>query len=104
MAKPVPQSKAPSTQPASASCTLALKVIPGAPRDEVIGMLGDALKIKIRAPALEGRANEAIIEFLADALGLPRRGVSLLHGDKSRQKVIRIEGLSVEETRRLLKV
>lgn len=74
-------------------CTLSIKAIPNAPRSEVVGWLGDALKVKIKAPPVEGRANEALCEFLADTLGVPRRGVRVLRGDTSRLKVVRIEGL-----------
>lgn len=80
-------------------CTLAIKAVPNAPRNAVVGWLGDALKIKIHAPALEGRANDALCEFLADELGLPRRAVTLTHGDKSRQKLVRISGLTLAEVR-----
>jgi uncharacterized protein len=83
----------------SACCTLGIKAIPNAPRNTVVGWLGDALKIKIHAPALEGRANEELCEFLADQLGLPKRAVSVAHGDKSRQKLIRIEGLTLAEVK-----
>jgi hypothetical protein len=75
------------------ACTLELKVVPNAPRDEIAGWLGPALKVKVHAPALEGRANDALCAFLADHLGLPRRAVTLVRGDKSRQKVVRIDGL-----------
>jgi uncharacterized protein len=75
-------------------CTLELKVIPNAPRNEIAGWLGTALKVKVHAPALEGRANDELLAFLADHLGLPRRSVTLLRGDKSRQKVVRIAGLT----------
>ena len=67
------------------SCTLAIKAIPNAPRSEVIGWLGDALKIKVHAPPVDGRANDVICEFLADTLGLPRRAVTVLRGDTSCQ-------------------
>ncbi len=86
------------------SCTLALKAIPNAPRNAVVGWLGDALKVKVHAPALEGRANEELCEFLADALQLPRRAVTVARGDKSRQKIIRIEGLSLAEVKARLGV
>lgn len=77
------------------TCTLAIKAIPNAPRNEVVGWLGDALKVKVHAPPVEGRANEVLCEFLADTLGLPRRAVTVLRGDTSRQKVLRITGLSL---------
>src|SRR5438128_246925 len=75
-------------------CTLAIKAIPNAPRSEVVGWLGDALKVKIHAPPVEGKANDALCEFLAETLGLPRRAVTLLRGDTSRQKIVRIAGLT----------
>lgn len=85
-------------------CTLAIKAVPNAPRNAVAGWLGDALKIKIHAPALDGRANEALCEFLAAELGLPKRAVSLAHGDKSRQKLVRIAGLTLAEVQSRLRL
>jgi uncharacterized protein len=81
------------------SCTLELKTIPNAPRDQVAGWLGDALKVKVHAPALDGRANEALLEFLAAELGLPRRAVTLVRGDKSRHKVVRLEGVTLAQVK-----
>lgn len=81
--------------PPAPSCTLAIKAIPNAPRSEVVGWLGEALKIKIHAPPVEGKANNALCEFLADTLGLPRRAVTVVRGDTSRQKIVRIDGLSL---------
>ena len=86
------------------SCTLAVKAVPNAPRSEVIGWLGAALKIKIHAPALHGRANDALCEFLAGELGLPRRAVALAQGDKSRQKLVRIAGLTLADVKARLGV
>ncbi|HSI09810.1 MAG TPA: DUF167 domain-containing protein [Rariglobus sp.] len=83
----------------SASCKLAIKAIPNAPRNAVAGWLGDALKVRVHAPALEGRANDELCEFLADTLGLPRRAVTVAQGDKSRQKVLQITGLTLAEVR-----
>ena len=80
-------------------CTLAIKAIPNAPRSEVIGWLGEALKVKVHAPPVEGRANEALCAFLADTLALPRRAVTVLRGDTSRQKLVRIDGLTLEAVR-----
>ncbi|MFZ5497100.1 MAG: DUF167 domain-containing protein [Verrucomicrobiota bacterium] len=81
------------------STTLELKVIPNAPRNEIAGWLGTALKVKVHAPALEGRANDELLDFLAETLGLPRRSVTLLRGDKSRQKTVRIAGLDTAALR-----
>lgn len=79
------------------SCTVAVKGIPNAPRSEIVGWLGDSLKIKIHAPPVEGRANDALCEFLADSLGVSRRAITLIRGDASRQKVIAIDGLTRAE-------
>lgn len=86
------------------SCTLPIKAIPNAPRSAVVGWLGEALKVKIHAPPVEGRANAALCEFLADSLGLPRRAVTVLRGDTSRQKLVRIDGLTLAEVKAKLGV
>ena len=84
------------------SCTLELKVIPNAQRDEVLGWQGDVLRVKIHAPPLDGRANEALPDYLAQHLGLSRRAVTVVRGEKSRHKVVRIDGLTLDEVRRRL--
>ena len=86
------------------SCLLALKAIPNAPRNAVAGWLGDALKVKVHAPALEGRANAELCDFLAAQLSLPRRAVTVVSGDKSRQKRVRIDGLTLPEVKARLAV
>lgn len=78
-------------------CLIAIKAVPNAPRHEVVGWLGDAIKIKVHAPPVEGRANEALCEFLADKLALPRRAVTVQRGDTSRLKTVRIDGLTSAE-------
>ena len=83
-------------------CTLAIKAIPNAPRNEVVGWLGEALKIKIHAPPVEGKANAALCEFLAEALQVPRRNVTVLRGDTSRLKLVRVAGLNQQDIRRKL--
>ena len=86
-------------------CRLTIKVIPNAPRSAAAGWLGGALKVKVHAPALEGRANAELLAFLAGALGLPKRAVTLVHGDKSRQKLVQVDGLGLEAVKaRLLTV
>lgn len=79
------------------SCTLAIAVVPNAPRSEIVGWLGAAVKIKVHAPPVEDKANLVLCEFLADRLGAPRRAVSLLRGDTSRRKVVRVAGLTAPE-------
>lgn len=85
-------------------CTLELKIIPNAPRNEIVGWLGSALKVKVHAPALEGRANDELLDFLAEKLGLHRRAITLLRGDKSRQKVVSIAGMDAAGVRARLKL
>ncbi|AHF90483.1 hypothetical protein OpiT1DRAFT_03204 [Opitutaceae bacterium TAV1] len=85
--------------PSLPSCSLAIKAIPNASRTLVAGWLGDALKVKVRAPALEGRANGELCEFLAGTLGLPHRAVTVASGEKSRQKRVQITGLTLAGVR-----
>ena len=86
------------------SCRLAIKAIPNAPRSAVAGWLGDTLKVKVHAPALEGRANDELCEFLAETLKLHHRAVTLVQGDKSRQKLVQIEGLDLAEVKARLTI
>lgn len=81
--------------PLAPSCRIPVKVIPNAPRNEVVGWLGEALKIKLKAPPVEGRANAALCESLAEWLDVPVRGVTLLQGATSRQKVVQVEGMDL---------
>ena len=78
---------------------LKLRIVPNAKRDEVTGEHGNAVKIKIAAPALEGKANDAVLEFLAEKLGLHRRDITLIAGEKSRDKLVEIAGLDATEAR-----
>lgn len=84
------------------SCRLEIKAVPNAPQTQVIGWLGEALKVKVHAPALEGKANEELCSFLAETLGLPKRSVRLLQGDTSRKKLLEIDGLTREQVVALL--
>ena len=84
------------------SCRLEIKAVPNAPRAQVIGWLGEALKVKVHVPALEGKANEELCSFLAETLGLPKRSVRLLQGDTSRKKLLEIDGLTREQVVALL--
>jgi uncharacterized protein (TIGR00251 family) len=77
-------------------------IVPNAKANQVIGSHGAAIKIKLRAPAVEGKANAALRRFLAEELKIPERNVVLERGQKSRDKLIRIYGLSEEDARRRL--
>lgn len=76
-----------------AGVTIAVQVIPRARRSEVQGLHSGALKVRLAAPPVEGAANEALIAFLADALGTRKRDVTLVSGERSRRKLVRIEGI-----------
>jgi uncharacterized protein YggU (UPF0235/DUF167 family) len=76
---------------------LAIKVVPGASRDEIAGWLGDTLKIRVVAPPERGRANAAVEALLAAALGLPPGCVRVVTGRSSARKAVVIEGLTATE-------
>jgi uncharacterized protein (TIGR00251 family) len=85
--------------PVPESCRIAVRATPNASRGAIIGWAGEVLKVKVRAPALDGRANEALCELLAARLGLPKNAVALCRGAKSRSKVVDIRGLGSMEVR-----
>jgi uncharacterized protein (TIGR00251 family) len=70
--------------------TLTLHVQPGAKRNEIVGLHSDALKVKLAAPPIEGRANEALLKFIAELFDVPLRNTQLLKGGQSRHKVVEI--------------
>ena len=76
--------------------TFAVRVVPRASRNEIAGIHGDALKIRVTAPPVEGRANEALIAFLARRLGVRKSQVEIVAGTTSRRKMIRVSGLSLQ--------
>jgi uncharacterized protein (TIGR00251 family) len=75
---------------------LTLHIQPGAKRTEVAGLHGEALKIRLAAPPIEGRANEALLRFIAVSFGVPLRQIELKQGGQSRHKVVAIAGSKVE--------
>jgi len=79
--------------------TFAVKVHPRAKKNAITGEVGDALKLSLTTPPIEGRANNACVEFLAKLLKVPRSSVTIASGQTSRNKVIRVVGLSLEELR-----
>jgi uncharacterized protein (TIGR00251 family) len=82
--------------------TVAVKIHPRARKNAITGELGDALKVTLTAPPVDGKANEACIDFFAKLLKVPRSSVTIASGQSSRNKVIRVAGLSAEEVRRRL--
>jgi uncharacterized protein (TIGR00251 family) len=79
--------------------TFAVKVHPRARKNAITGEIGDALKVALTAPPVNGKANEACIDFFAKLLNVPRSSVTIAAGQTSRNKVMRVVGLSAEEVR-----
>lgn len=81
---------------------ISVKVVPGASRSRIAGPHGDALKVQVAAPPERGRANDAVCDLFAEALGVPRRAVSVARGLTSPSKTIRVDGLTPDEVERRL--
>jgi uncharacterized protein (TIGR00251 family) len=81
----------------------AVRVIPGASKNEVAGIQDGALKIKLTAPPVEGKANKACIDFLAHLLGMRRSALAIASGEKSRKKIVTIDGMNLRELEERLK-
>ncbi len=79
----------------------AVRVQPRASRSEVAGLHGDAMKVRLAAPPVDGAANEALVRLLADLLGIPRRAVRIEGGHASRSKLVEVDGVDIEAVRRL---
>lgn len=78
--------------PASSRVRLSIQVTPNARRSEVGGIAEGVLRIRLQAPPVDGKANEALVRFLADALGLPKNAVAVVAGHASRRKIVEING------------
>ena len=85
-----------------ASARVRLRVSPGARKTEIAGRHGDAWKVRVAAPAEDGRANEAVLKLLAERVGLPRRSLSIVSGRTGRDKVVHMAGIDARETERRL--
>ncbi len=83
----------------SGGATFAVKLHPRAKKNAITGEIGDALKVALTAPPVDGKANEACVEFFAKLLKVPRSSVTIAAGLTSRNKVIRVAGLTAEEVR-----
>ena len=84
------------------SVSFAVRVQPRASKNEVAGLMNGALKIRLQAPALEDRANEALCEFLAEILKRPKSAVRILAGDRSRTKRVEVFGVTTAQVEALL--
>ena len=81
--------------------TLTLHIQPGAKKSEFAGLHGDALKVRLAAPPVDGKANEALLRFMAEELGIPKSAVNLKSGQTSRRKVLEVAGTTAEAVNRL---
>jgi uncharacterized protein (TIGR00251 family) len=84
--------------------TLTVHLQPRASRDGIDGLHGDALKVKVTAPPLEGRANKALKKLLAEHLGIPPSQIAIIAGQRSREKLVQVSGLSRAELEKALGV
>ncbi len=84
-------------RPTPDGCTLNVRVHPGAKRNAITGTHNAALKISLTTPPTDGRANSALIAFLAERLNIPRTSIQLISGATSRSKTLRITGISAAE-------
>jgi uncharacterized protein (TIGR00251 family) len=82
---------------------IAVQITPNAKKTEVIGVLGDALKLKLQAQPIEGRANEALVKFLASSLSVPRSAVTITHGHTNKRKLVEVSRtLTPEQVEKVL--
>jgi len=78
---------------------LSLKVVPGSSRDEIVGWLGDSLKVKVKAPPEKGRANEAVVALLAERLGTDTSSIAVVSGHGSPAKIVDVDAIDDEAIR-----
>jgi uncharacterized protein (TIGR00251 family) len=83
--------------------SFAVKVHPRAKKNAITGIVGDALKLSLTSPPVEGRANQACIEFFAELFAVSRGSVTIAAGESSRNKIIRVDGLTASAAQALLK-
>jgi len=83
--------------------TLTIKIVPRARKNQIAGIEGDALKIRLNAPPVEGKANEALVEFLAKTLGIARAQIEIVAGHTARRKIVRVRGISAREVKARMK-
>ena len=86
----------------SIGVVLTVRVVPRSSRNQVVGTENGALKIKLTAPPVEGAANAALIEFIAEWLSVRKSAVTIISGDKARHKVVRVSGVTAEQVKACL--
>lgn len=86
----------------SAATRFKVRVIPGAAREEFAGLRGSAVVVRLTAPPVEGAANKELVDMLSETLAVPARDISIVSGQRSRNKTIRVAGLSAAEVKQHL--
>ncbi len=84
--------------------TFVVRVVPRASRTEVAGLHDGALRVALTSPPVDGAANAALVAFLAKTLGVPKRAVSIVHGETGRQKRIAVSGVNAASARAALAI
>lgn len=82
--------------------TFRARIVPRASKNQIVGVEGDAVKVRLAAPPVEGKANDALVKFLASLLDVPRSSVEIISGQSSRNKTIRIRGISREKVEQVI--
>jgi uncharacterized protein (TIGR00251 family) len=88
----------------SGGVTIPIRAVPRAARDALDGVAEGALRVRLVAPPVEGAANKALIAFLTEVLGVPKRDIAIATGERGRRKLVRVAGLNADEVRRRLSV
>lgn len=89
-------------RPGVLGVSLALVIVPRSGKDEVVGLVGEAIKIKLRAAPVDGRANDALLDYLARRLDVARTHVRIVSGAAGRRKIVQIDGVTADRAARLL--
>ncbi|MBP2677704.1 MAG: hypothetical protein H6R41_745 [Deltaproteobacteria bacterium] len=84
------------SRPAGPSATVSVRVVPRSSKEGVAGCEGGVVRIRLNAPPVEGKANEALVRFLAKAVGVPKGSITLVAGERGRSKIVRVAGLTRE--------
>ncbi len=88
---------APCVEPAGDGIVVRVHVQPGASRTSLVGRHGDAVRLRVAAPPVDGRANDAVVAFLAGVFGVPRRALSVVGGATTRRKRVHVAGAGIDE-------
>lgn len=94
----------PIVTPVPNGVRVSVQVQPRAGRTELAGILGEAVKIRLTAPPVDGAANDALLRFLSESLGVPRAAVAIVRGHSARRKTVEVSGIGVQEARRRLHI